>query len=124
MGVEGKLRYEARIKAVNEGGTITTNGVDLMVSKADAVTLYFAAATNFVNYKDVSGNPHQRVEDCFNKLGNKPFSSILNEAVIDHRGYFNRVSLKLPVSPQSYLPVTERIKRIQSAPDPAISPLS
>jgi alpha-L-fucosidase 2 len=124
MGVEGKLRYEARIKAVNEGGTITTNGVDLMVSKADAVTLYFAAATNFVNYKDVSGNPHQRVEDCFNKLGNKPFSSILNEAVIDHSSYFNRVSLKLPVNTQSFLPVTERIKRIQSAPDPAMTALS
>jgi len=124
MGVEGKLRYEARIKAVNEGGTITTNGVDLIVTKADAVTLYFAAATNFVNYKDVSGNPHQRVEDCFNKLGNQSFTSILNEAVIDHSSYFNRVSLKLPVSAQSFLPVTERIKRIQSSPDPAMTALS
>jgi alpha-L-fucosidase 2 len=124
MGVEGKLRYEARIKAVNEGGTITTNGVDLIVSKADAVTLYFAAATNFVNYKDVSGNPHQRVEDVLINWAIKSFTSILNEAVIDHSSYFNRVSLKLPVSAQSFLPVTERIKRIQSSPDPAMTALS
>jgi len=124
MGVEGKLRYEARIKAVNEGGTITTNGVDLIVTKADAVTLYFAAATNFVNYKDVSGNPHQRVENYFSRLTNKSFVSILNDAITDHSNYFNRVSLKLPASPQSFLPVTERIKRIQSAPDPAMTALS
>ena len=36
----------------------------------------------------------------------------------------NRVSLKLPVNSQSFLPVTERIKRIQSAPDPAMTALS
>ncbi|MGB3154476.1 MAG: glycoside hydrolase family 95 protein, partial [Chitinophagaceae bacterium] len=54
MGVEGKMKYEARIKAVTEGGTVKTAGVDLIIENATAVTLYFAAATNFVNYKDVS----------------------------------------------------------------------
>ena len=59
MGVEGKLKYEARIKAVPEGGNMRTDGVDLIIENANAVTLYFAAATNFVNYKDVSADQHQ-----------------------------------------------------------------
>ena len=124
MGVEGKIRYEARIKAVNEGGSVTTNGVDLIVSNANAVTLYFAAATNFVNYKDVSADPHQRVKDCLDKLINKNAASVLNEAVTAHQGYFNRVTLKLADTPNSFLPVPERIKNIQVSPDPSMAALS
>ena len=65
MGIEGKLRYEAQDKSRPEGGTIKTDGVDLVIENANAVTLYFAAATNFVNYKDVSADPHQRVDAVF-----------------------------------------------------------
>ncbi len=124
MGVEGKIRYEARIKAVAEGGTVITNGVDLVVSNADAVTLYFAAATNFVNYTDVSADPHQRVEDCLHQLVNKNFAAVFNAAVTDHQGYFNRVSLKLAATLNSFLPVPERIKKIQTSTDPAMAALS
>ena len=124
MGIEGKLRYEARVKAVAEGGTVKTNGVDLIVSKADAVTLYFAAATNFVNYKEVSGNPHQRVEQVLQQIAGKDFTQLQITAIKEHQGYFNRVSLQLPVNTNSFLPVPERIKRIQTSPDPAMSALS
>lgn len=124
LGIEGKLRYEARVKAVAEGGTITTNGVDLIVKNADAVTLYFAAATNFVNYKDVSADPHQRVEQCLQQLLGKSFAAMQTAAINDHQQYFNRVSLKLPVNDHSFLPVPERIKKIQTTPDPALSALS
>ena len=48
-----------------------TNGVDLIIENADAVTFYFAAATNFVNYKDVSADQHQRVDDYFKGIENK-----------------------------------------------------
>lgn len=53
-GCAGEDRYEARIKAGTEGGSMQTNRVDLIITGADAVTLYFAAATNFINYKDVA----------------------------------------------------------------------
>ncbi|HNF44694.1 MAG TPA: glycoside hydrolase family 95 protein, partial [Ferruginibacter sp.] len=124
MGVEGKLRYEARLKAVAEGGTVITNDVDLVVENADAVTLYIAAATNFVNYKDVSADPHQRVNDYLKKIENKSFASIRDAAIADHKNYFSRVDIKLPVTANSYLPVTERVKKIQTEPDPSLSALS
>jgi len=124
MGVEGKLRYEARIKAVTEGGTIKTNGVDLIVENADAVTLYFAAATNFVNYKDVSANQHQRVDDYFKGIENKNYTGILIAAIADHKKYFSRVALQLTNTPNSFLPTNERVKKIQSEPDPSMAALS
>jgi alpha-L-fucosidase 2 len=124
MGVEGKIKYEARIKAVPEGGTMKTNGVDLIIENANAVTLYFASATNFVNYKDVSADQHQRVDDYFKGIENKSYNNIVESAIADHKKYFSRVSLQLPNTKNSFLPTTERVKKIQSSADPSMAALS
>jgi alpha-L-fucosidase 2 len=124
LGVEGKMRYEARIKAVPEGGTMKTDGVDLIIENANAVTLYFAAATNFVNYKDVSADQHQRVDDYFSQIKGKSYQQIQASAVAEHNNYFSRVNLQLANTANSYLPTTERVKRIQTEPDPSMAALS
>ncbi len=66
MGVEGKLRYLVRLRAQLKGGSIKTNEDELMVQDADSVTLLIAAATNFVNYKDVSADPDARIASVMN----------------------------------------------------------
>lgn len=124
MGIEGKLRYEARIKAVPEGGTIKTDDVNLIVENANSVTIYFAAATNFVNYKDVSADQHQRVDDYLKGIENKSFNTILTAAIADYKKYFDRVSLQLPNTKNSFLPTTERVKKIQAETDPSMAALS
>ena len=124
MGVEGKLRYEARIKALTEGGSIRTDDVNLIIENASTVTLYFAAATNFVNYKDVSADQHQRVDDYFKKIEGKSYDLIANDMLADHRKFFNRVSLQLAHTENSYLPTPERVKKIQSEPDPSLAALT
>jgi alpha-L-fucosidase 2 len=124
MGIVGKLKHEARVKAVNEGGTVNTEGVDLIIENANVVTLYFAAATNFVNYKDVSANQHQRVDAYLKKIESKSYKAILDAALVDYKKYFDRVSLTLPITENSYLPTPERIQKIQTSPDPSLSALS
>lgn len=124
MSIEGKLRYEARIKAVPEGGSMRTEGVDLIIENANAVTLYFAAATNFVNYKDVSADQHQRVDAYFKGIENKNYAAVFDAAIADHKKYFNRVSLNLPQTENSFLPTNERVMKIQTSPDPSLSALS
>jgi alpha-L-fucosidase 2 len=124
MSVEGKMRYEARIKAVPEGGTMKTDDVNLIIENANSVTLYFAAATNFVNYKDVSADQHQRVTNYLQAIENKNYSSILTAAIADHKKYFNRVSLQLSNTKNSFLPTSERVKKIQTEPDPSMAALS
>ncbi len=124
LGVEGKIKYEARVKALPEGGTMKTNGVDLIIENANAVTLYFAAATNFVNYKDISADQRQRVEDYFKEIEGRSYYYIIENAVADHQKYFNRVRLQLPNTPNSFLPTPERVKKIQTEPDPSMAALS
>ena len=124
LGVAGKLRYEARLKAVNAGGTVRTDDENLYVENADAVTIYFTAATNFVNYKDVSGNQKKRVESVLNSIEKKDYETLLNRAVTDYRNLFDRVSLTLASSQNSFLPTNERIANAINTSDPSLAALA
>ncbi len=123
LGVEGKLRYEGRAKAVLEGGSVTTQGVNLVIKEANAVTLVFVAATNFVNYKDVSADQHARVENYLLNLDGKSYDSLKHTAVQDYKKLFDRVSLKLPTTENSFLTTTERKAKNQTEPDPSLAAL-
>ncbi|WP_295795747.1 glycoside hydrolase N-terminal domain-containing protein [Mucilaginibacter sp.] len=125
LGVPGKLRYEAKLKAVPEGGTIKTNGADLIVENADAITLYIVAATNFVNYKDVSADEHKRVNNYFKAIESKTYNDIKANHLADYYKLFNRVSLQLPSTPNSWLPTDERLQESRvTAFDPQLAALA
>ncbi|MBP7473847.1 MAG: glycoside hydrolase family 95 protein [Pyrinomonadaceae bacterium] len=124
LGVAGKLRYEGRLKAIADGGTVKTNGVDLRIEKADAVTLYVAAATNFVDYRDVSGDQHTRVEGYLRSVTGKRFETVKAAALSDYKALYDRASLSLPVTENSSLPTNERKDRAQTSPDPSLAALA
>jgi alpha-L-fucosidase 2 len=124
LGIEGKLRYEARVKVNAEGGKLVRKGAKIYVENANSVTIYFVAATNFVNYKDVSANQQERVQNYLNGLKDKKFKTIKNAAVKEYQQLFNRVQLKLPETSNSFLPTDERMKAIQTSPDPQMSALT
>ncbi|MFM7194746.1 MAG: glycoside hydrolase N-terminal domain-containing protein, partial [Bacteroidota bacterium] len=58
LGVEGKIRFEARLDVQNKGGTISLDDHLLTVTGADEVVMYFSAATNFINHREVGADPH------------------------------------------------------------------
>jgi alpha-L-fucosidase 2 len=124
MGIPGKLRYEARIKAIPQGGTMKVEGEDLVIENADAVTLYFTAATNFVNYKDVSADAHQREEDYEKVLLNKSFDDIKAGDVADYKKLFDRVLLKLPATDNAWLPTNQRLANGIRDTDPQLAALA
>lgn len=52
----GKVHYCADLDVKHKGGkVITANDTLLSVQGASELTLYISMATNFVNYKDISG---------------------------------------------------------------------
>ncbi|MEG3658472.1 glycoside hydrolase family 95 protein [Arenibacter palladensis] len=123
LGIEGKLKYEAQIKAYPDGGSMEMDDTILSIKNADAVTLYFVAATNFVNYKDVSADQQARVAEMLTKLDQNTYSKIKEDALTDYKGFFDRVSLTLPTTPSSLLPTDERLTNAQINPDPQLASL-
>lgn len=71
---------ETQVEVKNEGGRVTVQGESVKVENANAVTLYISSATNFVSYKDVSGDAHKRATTYLNaarkKYMDKPKKSI------------------------------------------------
>jgi len=124
LGIESKLLYEGRARFENEGGHISMDDSWIKVENADAVTIYYVAATNFVNYKDISADQAQRVQDYLNKLGDKKYAVVREDAVEDHQALFARVTLDLTATPSSFLPTNERLRSIQVTPDPQMAALS
>lgn len=122
-GVRGKLEYEGSIRIFNKGGQITRDSKTLTVKDADVVTILIAAATNFVNYKDVSAVPDQRITDCFEKLGRKSFEDIKKDSVKSHQVFFRRVALDLGDTEDSLLPTDQRLKNYTGSNDPQLAAL-
>lgn len=117
LGVTGALRYQVQLIAVLEGGTVTVDDTEMTVHQADAVTLYLTAATNFVNYKDVSADPAARVTRTLAGIQGKSYDAIRDAAITDHRGYFQRVRIDLETTNSSFLPTNERMAAYETDPN-------
>jgi len=93
LGVEGKLRYMAVLKIIPDGGEVSLDSKTLSVANANSVTMLFAAATNFVNYSDVSGNPEERVSSSIEKVENKSYEDLLRDHIKDYQELFRQLSI-------------------------------
>ena len=123
LGIAGRLRYEARLKVVAEGGRVRVHEEDLFVEGADAATLFVAAATSFVNFKDVSGDAHARVGSALGAISAKSYADIRAAHVREHQKAFRRVSISLPTTTSSWLPTDERLEAFDGTDDPSLAAL-
>ena len=125
---EGCLKYEARLLVRTEGGKATVSEKGVEVAGADAATLLLAAATSYVNFKDVSGDPTARCDRYIAGLKGKTYAQVRQAHVADYQRLFRRVELHLEgpkgqeVDP-SQVPTDQRIKNFARGGDPALAVL-
>ena len=117
------LRFEGRLAARAEGGRVLVKDGVLQVRDADAATLLLAAATSFVNYRDITADPAARAKRCLAAAGDKPYSKLRAAHVADHSRLFGRVRLDLGRSAAAKLPTDQRLKAYDPARDPALAAL-
>lgn len=124
LGIEGKIRYRAQLKVHNEGGEVRLEGTELIVENADAVTFCIVAATNFLNYKDVSADQNLRVENYLRAIEGKSYEQLKKASIDDYSRLFKRVSLRLPATENSYLPTDKRMLGLENNSDPCLAALA
>ena len=116
---DGAIRFEARL-AIETDGEASAEGGKLRVSGASEATLLLAGATNFVDFRDVSADPHARNAETLGKARGRGFEALRDAHMADHQALFRRVSLDLGRTPAADLPTNERIRDFASGEDPQL----
>jgi len=120
---DGALRGDCFLKAVSRKGKISVSKGRLVIKDADEVTLYLAAATNFINYKDVSGNPELICKKAMTKLKSKSFARVREDHIKEYREYYDTFSIDLGKNANQLLPTDIRLSRFKNDADPAFAAL-
>ena len=113
---DGALRGVALLR-IETDGRIDPEGRALAVTDARWATIYLAAATNFVNYRDVSGDAARRAGRDLDRLKGKSFKRIRAEHVADHRALFDRFDIDLGSNGRESLPMDRRLRAFAAAPE-------
>lgn len=98
---DNRLRYEAQIQLVIEGGTRIDGGDgSVTVSNADCATLILAAGTDYaLRYPDYRGaDPHAGVTARIDRAAAQSYAELLARHEADHAALFARVSLDIAQS--------------------------
>lgn len=117
---DSAIRFEARLQVRQNGGKSHWTGDTLHITGARETTLILAGATNFVNYRDVSGDPKRQNEATLRKLAASE-AELRRAHVADHQRLYRRASLDLGPAPD--LPTDERIRRFATQDDPPLMAL-
>jgi len=119
---DGGIRFETRLLVTVDGGQVgKADGGGLEVKGADAATLVLVAGTNFVNFRDVSGDPSRRCEKMIQAVADKSWQQIRKAHVADHRKLFRRVTLDLGRTAKAAQPTDKRIKAFGDGDDPHLA---
>lgn len=122
-GIEGKVQFTALTRIENNGGSLeVTSDSTLQVKNANSVTLYVSIGTNFVNYKDVSGDATAVAQKHLKQAG-KNYAKAKAAHTNAYRKYFDRVSLDLGSNAQADKPTDVRVREFSSAFDPQMAAL-
>jgi alpha-L-fucosidase 2 len=91
------IAYEARLRVLNEGGTLSVDSNQLTVADAHAVTVLLTAGTNYdpASPDYVGGSLRDRVDDAMTAAAGKTYGGLKAAHVVDYRALFDRVALNL-----------------------------
>jgi alpha-L-fucosidase 2 len=123
QGIDGKLKFETRLKVINTGGKLETASRALRLSGADSAVVLIAAATNFKAYNDMSGDPTAITKAQIGAAAAKSFDALRSAHITEHQRLFNRVSFTLEKTPAADLPTDQRIAKSMTQDDPQLAEL-
>ena len=123
QGIKGQVKTHTRLLARNEGGTVKVSDSQITVEKANSVTLFVSAATNYVNWKDISADPVARAKAWLEPAAKKPYEELRSNHIADYQKLFRRVTLDVGTGENASLPTDERVRRFDEGKDPALAAL-
>ncbi len=110
------MNFEVHLHIKTEGGTVKQSGNRLIVSNADAVTVYLTDATSFNGFDKSPGkkgkDPGLEANSHLKNVMLLYYTQLKQRHISDHQSLFHRVKLDLGMNAEALkLPVDERLLR-------------
>ena len=113
-GLTAQCQASVRVEGKDAGISFPDNTIE--VKNATEATIYITAATNFVNYHDVSGNAEAKNKNRLNLAEQIRFPELLKRHITKYQEQYNRVQLTLPKSVNSSLETDKRVEAFEKDP--------
>ncbi len=117
---ESLLAFEARLKLTLDGGSFAIEDKSVKVTNANSATLKLVAATSFVNYNDISGDPTKKCLEHLSELDGTSFTQLREQHIADYTALFDRVDISLGAMEGSERPADERLASFATDSDPSM----
>jgi len=122
-GMTNAIEFQARVRVLNEGGTLSSTSSSITVANADAVTLLLSAASNYKNFEDLSND---ETLICSNNIANaatNTYAALRASQLADYQSLFNRVTFDLGLgnATKTNMPTGQRIKLAGQGDDHQLS---
>ncbi len=113
------VQFEARAIITAPGGTLTAQGRQIKVDKANSMEIRLVAGTDYFG-----GEPKAICDSYEKSLDGKTYQDLLKDHIADYQSLFNRVSLELPVTEAAKFATDERVTAQRNgAHDPSLAAL-
>lgn len=122
-GQAGEVRFVTLVKPLLQGGQLSREEKGLRITGADSVVIHIAAATNFVNFRDLSADPFAKARTHLTQAQRYSYAQLRERHQAAYQAQFNRVSLDLGTSPAALLPTDQRVRDYAQHHDPQMAAL-
>ncbi len=121
----GQVEFATRLRVSESDGKVETLKDRIRVTGASHATLLLTAATNVVDFRDLSGDPSERAAADLDAAARYSTAKLLNRHVADHRELFDRIALSLGQRSEvaSQLATDDRLVASKSESDPDLAAL-
>ncbi len=125
-GIKGEVKLANLVRVLHHDGSLRAHDKRLVVENASEAVILIAMATNFVNYRDISGDALGRAESVMQQAATNfgKAASAYEERRRAHEefhsGFFSRVELNLGNDAFAHEPTDERIGQFASRHDPSL----
>lgn len=119
----GALKGTSYLRIETTNGKVKTENNRIKITDADNATLYLAAATNYVNYRDVSALPDALCKTTLTALQASTYDHIRKAHLQEYQSYYQTFGIDLGTSPAEALPTDQRLGRFGTVLDPSLMAL-
>ena len=113
---DGVLRGISTIEIKTDGQIEKLDG-KLQISEASTATIYLAAATNYIDFNDVSAVPEKIVPELLAHVSNTNYEEVKAKHITDYQALYNRFQISFGDNGKSKNPTDKRLEDFRETPN-------